>query len=255
MSYETDRIEADINESRHRLNDTIEKLGDKISPGQILDEIMGLAQGQAGQFTANLGRQVRDNPLPAVLIGAGVLTLLMNKRSEPSQSFSNGHWDKLEEARWRTPRLANESDDAFSERLHGAYAAALDLKQDASEAIDGFKARVQQAVSSIERSAHRAGHSAGHVLSQAKNFAGDQVRHVGEGAANARHAAANFYDENPVVTGAIAIAIGAIVGAAAPLSSMEREALDDVAGSAVEAGAKVARKGADMVEKAASPVH
>jgi hypothetical protein len=57
MTQETDKIEADINRSRHALNDTIEQLGGKLSPGQILDEALGLAKGQAGEFTANLGRQ------------------------------------------------------------------------------------------------------------------------------------------------------------------------------------------------------
>ena len=51
MSMETDRIEADLNQSRHRLNDTLEALGHKLSPGQMVDEVLGLAQGQAGEFT------------------------------------------------------------------------------------------------------------------------------------------------------------------------------------------------------------
>ena len=42
MSMETDRIEADLNESRHRLNDTLSALGSKLSPGQMLDEVLGL---------------------------------------------------------------------------------------------------------------------------------------------------------------------------------------------------------------------
>ena len=81
MTAETDRIEADINRSRHALNDTIEQLGGKLSPGQMLDEALGLAQGQAGQFTGNLGRQVRDNPLPVLLIGAGIGMLFMNRHN------------------------------------------------------------------------------------------------------------------------------------------------------------------------------
>ena len=53
---ETDQIEQDINRSRHALNDTIEQLGGKLSPGQIVDEAMGLLQGQFGKLGANLGR-------------------------------------------------------------------------------------------------------------------------------------------------------------------------------------------------------
>src|SRR5262245_5848849 len=99
MSYETDRIEADIDESRHRLNDTIDALGDKLSPGQVVDEVLGLAQGQVGQMAANLGRQVRDNPLPTLLIGAGIVALMMSSTrqddSAPRQQ-DDKHWRLLE---------------------------------------------------------------------------------------------------------------------------------------------------------------
>src|ERR1043165_638847 len=110
MSMETDRIEADLNQSRHRLNDTLAALGDKLSPGQMLDEVMGLAQGQAGDFAKKLGAQVKDNPLPTLLIAAGVGMLLMNRNHAThgvnSMSADDWHHERryrsLEEARWST---------------------------------------------------------------------------------------------------------------------------------------------------------
>lgn len=260
MSYETDRIEADIEQSRHRLNDTIEALGTKLSPGQIVDEVMGLAQGQAGQFASNLGRQVRDNPLPAVLIGAGIVALLMNRNSgggsnEHHAHHDHRHWHAIDEARWRTARLADETQDAFNERLHLAYAKALDLKQDAGEAVDAFKQRVSHAVSSIDHAAHRAGHKIANAVSGAKHFAQDQARHAGQSAREARHAAVDFYGDNPLAAGALAVAIGALIGAAAPLTSVERDALDEAADRTVQAGAELAQRAADQVEKTASSMH
>lgn len=93
MSLETDRIEADLNQSRHRLNDTLEALGQKLSPGQMVDEVLGLAQGQAGEFASKLGRQVKDNPLPTLLIAAGVGMLLMNRnQSSDGKHVSAEDW-------------------------------------------------------------------------------------------------------------------------------------------------------------------
>ena len=40
-----------------------------------------------------------------------------------------------------------------------------------------------------------------------------------EGAGDAKHRTQAFYDEYPLAAGAIGVAIGAIIGAAAPLSS------------------------------------
>src|SRR4051812_5906676 len=115
MSLETDQIEADLNSSRHRLDDTLQAMGDKLSPGQILDEALGLAKGQGGEFAANLGRQVRDNPLPTVLIAAGVGMLLLNKgqqgRDSAERSYST--FDALDEARGMR-RFDDESEDDFA---------------------------------------------------------------------------------------------------------------------------------------------
>ena len=116
MSMDTDRIEADLNDSRTRLNDTLQAMGAKLSPGQMLDEVMGLAQGQAGQFAGKLGRQVRDNPMPTLLIGAGLAMLLMNKGQGSEQgAISHDDWHterryrSLEETRWANPRRADEA--------------------------------------------------------------------------------------------------------------------------------------------------
>ena len=160
MSMETDRIEADLDQSRHRLNDTLNALGNKLSPGQMVDEVLGLAQGQAGQFAAKLGSQVRDNPMPTILIAAGIAWLMLNKRHGlGGENLSADDWRhehryrSLEEARWSTPRMANETDDAYEERVHAAYATALDLKQRAGEAAHDFKERVARAVDGARQAA------------------------------------------------------------------------------------------------------
>jgi hypothetical protein len=126
MTHETDKIEADINRSRHALNDTIEQLGGKLSPGQILDEALGLAKGQAGQFTANLGRQVKDNPVPLLLVAAGVGMLFMKSREGHGAGISHEDWHheqryrKLESARAGISKMAGETQEAFAHRLHEA---------------------------------------------------------------------------------------------------------------------------------------
>jgi ElaB/YqjD/DUF883 family membrane-anchored ribosome-binding protein len=255
MSYETDRIEADINNTRHRLNDTLDALGSKLSPGQMVDEVLGLAQGQAGQFAAKLGRQVRDNPMPSVLIAAGVAMLFLNRdHADSADHFSGDDWHTerrfrtVEEARWRTPRMANESDADYEHRLHEAHASALNLKQRAGEAIDAFKQRVANVVSSAEDAASSVRHKMGDAVSDAAHFAKHQGERLGQRAANVSHKTVDFYGDNPVAFGAIALAIGALIGSATPLSDTERNALEGVADKAARTGADLAEKGAQLVQ-------
>jgi ElaB/YqjD/DUF883 family membrane-anchored ribosome-binding protein len=258
MSMETDRIEADVNESRHRLNDTLAALGDKLSPGQMLDEVMGLAQGQAGDFAKKLGTQVKDNPLPALLIAAGVGLLLMNRSGsgQTGQSLSDDDWHAerrhraLEEARWSVSRIAGETEAAFEERIHQAQAAALGLKQKAGEAVHEFKARVGQTVESAREAAEGVRQRASQMLSGAKRAVAHQAENLGQRASDARHKAENFYDETPLAAGAIAVAVGALIGASTPLSRTERDTLGGVADKAARAGADLAERGARKVEEA-----
>lgn len=263
MSLETDRIEADLNQSRHRLNDTLEALGQKLSPGQMVDEVLGLAQGQAGEFASKLGRQVKDNPLPTLLIAAGVGMLLMNRnQSSDGKHVSAEDWRhdrtyrSIEDARWSTPRNPGESDSDYEDRVHHAYVKALDLKQRAGEAMHEFKSRVSQTVEEIKANAEGARQRMAHALSDAKHSMQDQARKLGQSASDARHKAENFYEDTPLAAGAIALAVGAIIGAATPLSRPERETLRGVADKAVNAGADLAERGARIVEERVErPVH
>ncbi len=257
---ETDKIEADINRSRHALNDTIEQLGGKLSPGQIVDEALGLAQGQLGHFTANLGRQVRDNPVPLLLIGAGIGMLMLNARKDQQPSISDDDWRaehhfrKVEHARANSPRTDNETDEAYSARLHEAHASALNLKQHAGEAVDAFKARVTRTVEGMERRAMNVRDSVQAGISKAGAYAGDQARNIGAVAANAKDQAVDFYDDNPLAAGAIGLAVGALIGSLTPLSSVERGGLQGVADKAARTAADLAERGADAVQKAASNI-
>jgi hypothetical protein len=286
MTEETDRIEAQINRSRHALNDTIEQLGGKLSPGQILDEALGLAQGQAGQFTANLGRQMRDNPLPVLLVGAGIAMLFLNKGNghaqKSSSSWSEEDWShetryrELETARAGVIRRTDESEEDYHSRLHDAEARVLGLRHEAGELPDAFRQRVKSAgetlahtakgvrdrmgsamhavgagVGAVTHGVGSAAHAVSSGVSRATDFVGDQAAHLKEGIASARYRTQDLYNEYPLAAGAIGLGIGALVGAMAPLTSVEREQLQGVADAAAKAGADLAEKGARAVERTA----
>lgn len=287
MSMETDRIEADVNQSRSRLNDTLSQLGSKLSPGQMLDEGLGLLKGQAGQFAGKLGRQVRDNPLPIALIGAGVAWLVLSNRNSSDDDLDEERYHQrryrtIEEARWATPRMPNETDEAYEERVHQAYTQALGLKQLAGEAAHEFKARVKSTVEGIQYAATRAGarisrtwkgtgrrasgalSTAGervsglasatgerlsHLASDAKHMTEEQAERLAHAADEARVRAERFYDDSPLAAGAIAVALGALLGSVAPLSQPERRTLRGVADKAATVGADLAERGAKAVEE------
>jgi ElaB/YqjD/DUF883 family membrane-anchored ribosome-binding protein len=259
MSIETDQIEADVDSSRHRLNDTLQAMGNKLSPGEILDEALGLARGQGGEFAANLGRQVRDNPMPTLLIAAGVGMLLLNKghrgASRSAGDSSYGAYDALDEAS-RMRRFHDESEDDFAYRRHDAHCKALNLTQRAGETLDAFKQRVSDSADAVRQAGSSIAHKLGDKASQAMHSVSDGAQSLGQKAGDLKDSAADFYDQNPLVTGVIGLALGALMGSSLPLSDTERDALEGVADRAAKTTADVAERGAQALEqRTREPMH
>jgi hypothetical protein len=71
------RIERDLDATRSRLGSHLSELQDRLSPGQVLDELMGYFRGNEGAaFGRNLVDSVRGNPMPAALTGIGLAWLM-----------------------------------------------------------------------------------------------------------------------------------------------------------------------------------
>ena len=71
------RIERDLDETRSRLGTHLSELQDRLSPGQILDDLMGYFRSSEGAaFGQNLVANVRANPMPAAITGIGLAWLM-----------------------------------------------------------------------------------------------------------------------------------------------------------------------------------
>src|SRR3954464_3549442 len=80
------QLEAQSESQRNAVEDTMGELRRRLSPGQLIDELLAYTKDGGGEFLSNLGRQATANPLPVTLIGAGLGWFLFSK----GQSQSNG---------------------------------------------------------------------------------------------------------------------------------------------------------------------
>ncbi len=74
-----------------------------------------------------------------------------------------------------------------------------------------------------------------------------QTRRLGERVSGCSPRCGNFYRETPLAAGAIAFALGALIGGVTPLSQPERDRLRGVVDKAARTGADLAERGARMV--------
>jgi len=78
MKSQSERLEREAAETRWQLAGTVEELRDRLTPGRVVDQVVDYTRdGSAAEFLRNLGREVRENPMPLVLIGIGIAWLML----------------------------------------------------------------------------------------------------------------------------------------------------------------------------------
>jgi hypothetical protein len=218
-------IARDIDATRGQVNQTLDRLQAKLSPGQMVDEALRLLRGTGGEFAVNLGRSVRQNPMPVMLTGIGVLWMIASRNSATS--------DRGERAQDGSPvseRIA-QAGSAVSEKASEAAASVRERVTDVADTLSEKTSAVSSAVAGATQT----------VTSQARR---------------AREGFSQLLEEQPLLIGTLGIALGALIGYALPATEAEDRLLGETRDRALEsvkeAGsqqyAKVREFAADMTE-------
>ncbi|MEX2692044.1 DUF3618 domain-containing protein [Rhizobium mongolense] len=79
-------LQREIDADRQRIGDRIDVIQERMSPGQLIDEVLAYARSSGGgEYVRNLGQALKDNPVPVALMGVS-LAWLMAKQQAPSSS-------------------------------------------------------------------------------------------------------------------------------------------------------------------------
>jgi hypothetical protein len=219
---------------------------------------------------------VQGNPLPAALTGIGLAWLMASNARSPSGDAAastasgtgktrlstgpsglqwTGHDDlerRIRAAEQGVARQRGETEDAFRGRLEGARGEALGLARQAQDTAESFGQRVQEALAaarqSVTQGAHdlrdRASDAAGQLGSGAQN-AGAQLAQGGQAARQMGNNLISTITDNPVLLGAVGLAVGALLGALVPQSEQEESALGGMAGQARDTARNLAQEVVD----------
>jgi hypothetical protein len=72
-----ENLERDVAEERARVDATLDEVQRRLTPGQLIDEVLHHGRGAGSDFVANLGRTLAANPIPTALVGVGLMWLLL----------------------------------------------------------------------------------------------------------------------------------------------------------------------------------
>jgi ElaB/YqjD/DUF883 family membrane-anchored ribosome-binding protein len=212
--------ESDVGESRSRTGAARERIEDRFSPRSILDQVFAGARGVregSSELVGNLGATVRDNPIPVVLLAAGVASLIAAERmGEPAR-------------RKRAGGSLDDWDDDVQDRASAIKAKARETAGELGERASAIGARAKEKSSEL----------------------GQRMRGT---MSEARQRGMRTLQEEPLVLVGLGVAFGALLGAGFPLTERERKTLGPVRERMLERAREVARDGAERVRESADRV-
>lgn len=289
-SQDPDRIESEVEEARARLSLTLDQIRERMSPGQILDQVLDYSKDSGGGvFAKNLGRQVRDNPLPILLIGAGISWLLTADRYGVSRgpslrgmgaSHDVGHGPEgygpsggvdvagtpregmgsrmghaasgigasASNAYGSASARASSAVSGAGERVSSAYTAASDR---ASSAYGAASERVSAAAGGVASGASHLGASLRDAAASAGGHAQAFGSQASEYGSQARQSIGRLIEDQPLVLGAIGLAVGAALGAILPSTRTEDRMMGGTADRVKDQGWAAARDYQEQARTAA----
>lgn len=303
MNMTTSELERDVERSRGRVEQTVDALRDKMSFDQIVDDAARYFRNSGGaQLVSGFGKQLRDNPLPLALIGAGIAWMMFGPgrhRSESHSRSERGYSDRSYDETWASGRHGDDPRSGYYESRYGRGSAAASgrgsdfyrgyedesgilsevgsgISQAASSAVEGVRSGLASAASmvgSAAEGARSAASSAASGVGSAASYAADRAGSVASGvgdmayrfggtAAGAvrsaggqagyygRQAGQSFVDileDEPLIIGAVGVAVGAAIGAFLPSTEAEDRLMGETRDSLVE---QVSSFAGDQYEKA-----
>ena len=232
----TEEILEEIEHTRQEMSETIDAIQERLNPDHVKEQAMGAvreatigraeeAVGGATQRVRGAGSSMLDtikqNPLPAAMVGIGVGWLVMQNKSNGSSMQSGG----------QTPDRVRETVDRSREQ-------AGQLVNQAQQQVGDTVGQAQQAV--------------GQAASQLQDTTGQM-------SSRAQGQFQRLLHESPLAVGGVALALGAAAGLALPETQQEHKlmgqthdkVMEQVKATASEAQQKV-QQVAEEAQKAAT---
>lgn len=268
-----EQVERELEETRSEISRTIAAIQHKVSPGQLANDAYGyLRDSGSGDFARNLGTAAKNNPVPVMLVGLGLAWLMMGRgtpgyleqrggasdhapRGESGTSFGAA-LDTAGDYATSTKHTVSDGASRVRRGLFGfgrrAAAATGNARQAVGDRAAGASDRVREMSEDVRSLASEWSEGASGLADTAR----DQIHRAGESvqqqAMQMRGNTSQMFHDQPLIAGALGIAVGAVLGALLPLSRRENELMgetrDHLADQAMRYGGEAVEQAADAAK-------
>ena len=197
-SVSSDEIRGNIQGTRRNMDETLEELGERLHPRHLLDDLLEIfrdsPKGSASRdritstskrVGSSIGRELREHPLPALLVGAGLVWWIIDATTEDLEKDSSqreidpgthhgigGYMAEPSYPQTLSPstdfEAGNGADDTMAEKAGKAVGATKDKAmgiasaagEKISDAASSVSERVSEATSAVGQKISDAGDAA-----------------------------------------------------------------------------------------------
>jgi Protein of unknown function (DUF3618) len=238
-------LEREVRQSRAEVEDTLDEIQDRLSPGQWVDEVAHYVRDNGGEFARNFGRIVRQNPVPATMVGVGLVWMMLSSRRHnglprsadltPDDPF-DPDWPEV----GSDPRQFG-SEEGAGEGLSDAAASSWEAAKEGAGRVGRFAGTARERAASM-----------GADMSRRARRTGAQARRYG---VRAREGFLHTLQRQPLVLGALGLAAGAVLGAALPPTRREDELMGEASDDLKRRAGAAGREGYARAEAAAGAAY
>ena len=271
---EVERLVDDIEETREEMTITVEEIGDRLDPRNIVEgakeTVKAATVGKvedmantAGSIASDATETVREagsgivetitrNPIPAAMAAIGLGWLAMNRRQSNRGSWTRypyGSGYGSGASRWSDEARGSGSRDSDYEQFGSSaqIAGTTGHGGGPGELIGQAQERAGEVADRVGRKVDETAQQVGQMAEQVPSQVRTLTQDLGD-------QASRMFESNPLAVGAIAVAVGTAVGLAMPVSDAERRMIGQPARQALSKAEDVASEKLEQVEQQARDV-
>lgn len=239
MTKSSADVEREVEATRGQIDRTVEALKEKMQPKELFEEATRVMGGASNKVLTTVVEQAKENPIPIALIGVGIAWWALGQTKRKSAAYdpySGSYYETYE---------GYDDDETFGRKLKRKSAAAVSTtKEKVSGAVDKTKEGFASAKTSAAEGLDTAKDKVAGFTSTAREKAGAAGRQV-----QAKYQ--ETLDTEPLILGAIAVAVGAAIGASIPASRTENRLIGPHRDRLVGRGRDMARSSLDEARSVA----
>lgn len=121
-----EQLEREIAATRAEIDRKVTLLQHRLSLRTVAGQVASSAQAQGGAFARNLGAAMRDNPVPALLVGIGLCWLILASRRNGRDAMAPYEADEFIGGYDEVAPLTQPAASSLPPRTAAAMAAAAE---------------------------------------------------------------------------------------------------------------------------------